>query len=353
MDIPSDTGTPEGRKAGVLTEERGPLVAVDEVEKVLVLIDRIQVGKEADTCDDPILTHRTTTGWVAGGESGIGQLVRVVPDRAVAGHLVGAILEVAPRHGAEEEVLEDILIIGQHHLTGEVARLGEGLREASSLAQLSLLELFTGARGDEVDPLRLPSLECGVCVDAEVCQPHAEGESVEEVKVARPADVACCRFIERVDQLMGQQVAEVAILVVGAVVGIGIDEALEVSVGRVLTIDEAHAGEVGDEEELVLAVGELECRIEAITTGAAHDTLILAVPQSEAVAGVVIASVDIDVVVLRQPDAKRFGHPVGIDSSGDLLANGGILQLLLVPLLGIVVVKDPGQSLILQLLLRI
>ena len=150
---------------------------------------------------------------------------------------------------------------------------------------------------------------------------------------------------------MGQQVAEVAILVVGAVIGIGIDEALEVSVGRVLTIDEAHASEIRDEEELVLAVGELEGRIQTITTGAAHDTLILAVPQSEAVAGVVVASVDIDVMVLRQPDAKRLGHPVGIDSAGDLLTDGGILQLLLVPLLGIVVLKDPGKSLVLQLLL--
>ena len=56
-------------------------------------------------------------------------------------------------------------------------------------------------------------------------------------------------------------------------------------------------------------------------------------------------------MVLRQPDAKRLGHPVGIDSAGDLLTDGGILQLLLVPLLGIVVLKDPGKSLILQLLL--
>ena len=119
--------------------------------------------------------------------------------------------------------------------------------------------------------------------------------------------------------------AEVAVLVVGAVVGIGIDEALEVSVGRVLAIDEAHASEVGDEEELVLAVGELEGRIEAITTGAAHDSLILAVPQSEAVAGIVVPSVDIDVMVLRQPDAKWLGHPVGIDPAGDLLSDGGIL----------------------------
>ena len=147
--------------------------------------------------------------------------------------------------------------------------------------------------------------------------------------------------------------AEVAVLVVGAVVGIGIDEALEVSVGRVLTIDEAHASEVGDEEELVLAVGELEGRIEAITTGAAHDSLILAVPQSEAVSGVVVASVDIDVMVLRQPDAKWLGHPVGVDPAGDLLADGGILQLLFVPLLGIVVGEDPGKALILQLLLRV
>ncbi len=64
MDIPARACRPEWGEAGVLTKERGSLIAVDKVKEVALLVDRIEVDKEAHTRHDLITTHWTATGTI-------------------------------------------------------------------------------------------------------------------------------------------------------------------------------------------------------------------------------------------------------------------------------------------------